>query len=190
MKNCFARFGAFLRSCYAWDRPFLRNVLVVALPMIVQELLTASLHIVDGLMVSGLGDAAYSAVTQAGRYSFVFQLFVFGAASGGSIFLSQYWGARDIPRMRQTMGLSMAASVIVAVLFSLGAYLFPAQIVSLFLPGGESAELAQTYLRTVFPSYLLIAVSNTYAMSMKASEKTLPPMMAGLAGIVVNTVLN
>ena len=35
--------------------------------MVIQQLVTASLHIVDGLMVSGLGDAAYSAVTQANR---------------------------------------------------------------------------------------------------------------------------
>ena len=48
----------FVRDCLRWDRAFARNVFMVALPMILQQLVAASLHIIDGLMVSGLGDAA------------------------------------------------------------------------------------------------------------------------------------
>ncbi|MEG2605477.1 MAG: hypothetical protein RSB91_11100 [Clostridia bacterium] len=65
----------FARECLHWDRPFARNVFFVALPKVLQQLVEASLHIIDGLMVSGLGDAAYSAVTQANRFTFVFNLF-------------------------------------------------------------------------------------------------------------------
>ncbi len=188
--SVFKRFGAFLSSCYHWDKPFARNVLVVALPMVLQELVGASLHIVDSLMVSGLGDAAYSAVTQANRFSFVFQLFVFGASTGSAIFMSQYWGAKDIARMRQTQGLALASSVLLTLLFTGAALLLPRQIMSCFLPAGESAELGAVYLRTVAPGYLLIAVSNVYATCLKAGEKTYIPMLGGMAGIAVNTLLN
>ena len=81
---------AFLRSCYCWDSAFLRWVITLALPLILQDLIGSSLHIIDSLMVSGLGDAPYSAVTQANRFTFVFNLFCFGTASGGAIFMSQY----------------------------------------------------------------------------------------------------
>lgn len=76
-----ARLRSFLRDCLCWDRPFARNVFLVALPMVMQSLVESSLHIVDGLMVSALGDAAYSAVTQANRFTFVFNLFCFGTCS-------------------------------------------------------------------------------------------------------------
>ena len=173
-----------------WDRPFIRNVLVVALPMVIQQLMTASLHIVDGLMVSGLGDAAYSAVTQANRVTFMFNLFSFGTCTGGAIFLSQYWGGRDIRRMRQTMGLTMMFVLIVAAVFMSVSLLMPRQIISLFLPQGESFDRAVEYLSVVAFGYLFTAVDNVYAATLKAAEKTYLPMLSGFASILTNTVLN
>jgi putative MATE family efflux protein len=189
-RSVFARVTAFLRSCLVWDRPFTRWVVVVALPIILQELIGASLHIIDGLMVSGMGNAAYSAVTQANRYTFVCQLFCFGTVSGGAIFMSQYWGARDIPRMRHAMGISLFAATLICLLFSAAALLMPRTIIGFFLPEGESARIAVVYLTTVTPSYLLIGVSMVYAMCIKAGEKTYIPLIAGVASIGANTALN
>ena len=172
-----ARAFRLLRDSLRWDRPFIRNVLVVALPMVIQQLVTASLHIVDGLMVSGLGDAAYSAVTQANRVTFMFNLFSFGTCTGGAIFLSQYWGGRDIRRMRQTMGLTMMFVLIVAAVFMSVSLLMPRQIISLFLPQGESFDRAVEYLSVVAFGYLFTAVDNVYAATLKAAEKTYLPML-------------
>ena len=106
-------------------------------------------------MVSGLGDTSYAAVTQAGRYSFLYILFCFGITSGGAIFMSQFWGARDIRRMRQSsMGVSFVWIGAVAVVFIIGATMFSDFISRLFLPQGESASLANLYLKWVAPSYL------------------------------------
>ena len=88
-----------------WDKPFIRKLLVVCLPIVIQNLLSASLNIIDGVMIGQLGDAPYAAVAQATRYVFVFQLFLFGAGSGCSIFFSQHWGTKDVPAMRRVMGL-------------------------------------------------------------------------------------
>ena len=179
-----------LAASLRWDRPFARNVFLVALPMVIQQLVTASLHIVDGLMVSGLGDAAYSAVTQANRVTFMFNLFVFGASTGGAIFLSQYWGARDVRRMRQAMGLTLLFVLIVAAAFMSAALLMPRQIVAMFLPQGESFEQAAAYLSIVAFGYVFTAVDGVYAAAIKAAEKTYLPMLSGFASILTNTVLN
>ena len=190
-RSVFARTGAILHECFHWDKAYLRWVAAVALPIILQELIGASLHIIDSLMVSGLGDAAYSAVTQANRYSFLFNLFCFGTASGGAIFMSQYWGAHDIPRMRQSMGICLFAVTFLSVLFTAAALLFPDLIVSWFLPAeSTSNHEAIIFLTTVAPSYVLIAISTVYAICMKAGEKTHIPLIAGVVSIAINTVLN
>ncbi len=180
----------FLRSCFVWDKTFTRWVAMVAIPMVIQELVGASLHIIDSLMVSGLGDAAYAAVTQANRYTFLFQLFSFGTVSGGAIFMSQYWGAGDVRGMRKSMGLSLATVVGIAALFTLPALLVPAVPISFFLPEGASRDIATTYLRTVAPSYLLMAINMVYATCIKAGEKTYIPLISGVASIATNTLLN
>ena len=186
----FARIGAFLRSCFYWDKPFIRHLLWLCLPMILQDLMAASLHIVDGMMVSGLGDAAYSAVMQANRFTFLVQLFIFGIATGSAIFLSQYWGIRDISRMRHSMGLALVLSCLLSLFFSLVGILFPRQIIRLFLPPGESFELAVQYLRLVSPSYMLSAIGFVYAASLKAAEKTHLPMLSVSISLVIDTLLS
>ena len=190
MKHIIARLSASLRSSLCWDKAFSRLVLMIALPMIFQDLMAACLHIVDGMMVSGLGDAAYSAVIQANRFSFLFYLLNFGASSGFAIFFSQYWGAKDIRSIRQTMGLALRLASGFALCFSLAGFFFPHRIMPFFLPPGESFTLAVSYLRIVAPTYLLSAWSAIYSASIKAAEKTYIPMIAVSCSLVVDTLIS
>lgn len=188
--SLFKRLKRFLKECLCWDRPFVRNVFFVALPMVMQSLVESSLHIVDGLMVSALGDAAYSAVTQANRFTVLFNMFCFGTCTGSAIFMSQYWGARDVKRLRWSMGLAMRFALAVAAVFGGVGVLFPRQVVACFLTPGESFEMAAKYLRLVAPGYLFSAVNGVYATAIKSAEKTHIPMLAGIGGILFNTLFN
>ena len=179
-----------MSSVFRWDKAFTRKFLLVALPIVVQNLVSSSLHIIDGVMIGQLGDAPYAAVTQANRYTFVFQLFIFGAASGCGIFFSQLWGNRDVKQMRSVMGLALRITLTVAVLFAGMALLFPARVVSMFLPEGESARYAATYLRLVAPGYFILSVDTVYATCMKSAEQTRIPMAAGVVSILTNTFPN
>ncbi len=178
------------KSILRWDGAFLKKLLVVALPIVLQNLVSASLHIVDGVMIGRLGDAPYAAVVQANRYTFVFQLFLFGAASGCGIFMNQYWGRRDVAAMRQVMGLCFRVVAVIAVPFAAFAMLSPQTVAGFFLPRGESFDYAVQYLRIVAPGYLLAAVDVVYATCMKSAERTSIPMLAGVCSILVNTLLN
>ena len=173
-----------------WDRSFAQKFLMVALPIVVQNLVQSSLHIIDGVMIGQLGDAPYAAVTQANRFTFVFQLFLFGTASGCGILLSQYWGKKDTAMIRRIMGIGLRLALLLAVLFGGFALIAPRTVVGLFLPEGESFQYALTYLMTVAPGYLIQALDSTYANSMKATEQTRIPMTAGIAAILTNTFLN
>ena len=177
-------------SIFRWDKAFTRKFLLVALPIVIQNLVSSSLHIIDGVMIGQLGDAPYAAVTQANRYTFVFQLFVFGAASGCGIFFSQLWGKRDVKQMRSVMALAFRITLGLAALFAGCALLIPGRVISLFLPAGESANYAAAYLRLVAPGYLIFAVDTVFATCMKSAEQTRIPMLAGVSSILTNTFLN
>jgi len=188
--SAFRRFQAFFNSCFAWDKPFARRVLTITLPIILQNLIASSLQIVDGLMVSGMGDVSYAAVVQTNRYTFLYQLFCFGVSSGGAIFMSQYWGAGDIRNLRRSMGMSLLWTGIVMIVFITCALLFPDPIIHLFLPAGESAEIAKVYLRWIVPSYLFHGVNMVYSTGLKSEEKPHLPLISGSVGLGLNTLLN
>ncbi len=178
------------RKIFRWEGDFSRKLVRIALPIALQNLVAASAHIVDGLMVAGLGDAHYAAVTQAGRYSFLFQLFLFGAASGTSIFISQFWGKRDVQGIRKVMSLCLRITVGLALVFLLGAVLFPRQIMSLFLQEGISRDLAAEYLSWVGLNYLFSGMDIVYSNALRSTGRPTVAMTAGIAGIATNTLAN
>lgn len=177
-------------SVFRWDKAFARKFLVVALPIVIQNLVQSSLHIIDGVMIGQLGDAPYAAVTQANRFTFVFQLFLYGVASGCGILLSQYWGKKDIGMIRRVMGLGFRLAMLLVLIFGGLALLAPRRVIALFLPQGESFEYAVTYLTCVAPGYLIQALDNVYSNAMKSTEQTRIPMIAGVISILSNTFLN
>ena len=74
---------------------FYRRLFLLALPIIVQNLITTSLGFLDTFMVGLLGSNEMSAVTVANVPIFIIQLIVFGLQSGSSVLISQYWGRGD-----------------------------------------------------------------------------------------------
>lgn len=175
---------------FHWEPDFSRKMLRIALPIALQNLVAASAQVVDGLMVETLGNEYYAAVTQAGRYSFLFQLFLFGAASGTSMFISQFWGKRDVGGIHKVMSLCLRITLGLALLFFLGAALIPRQIMSLFLQEGLSREQAVQYLSTVGFSYLFAGVNIVFANTLRATGRATLAMTAGITSILVNTLFN
>ena len=69
---------------------FYRRLVRLALPLVLQNLITTSLGFVDTFMVGLLGQAELSAVTAANSPVFLLQTIVFGLISGLTILVSQF----------------------------------------------------------------------------------------------------
>ena len=179
-----------LRRIVRWERDFSQIFVRIALPIAIQNMVAASAHIVDGLMIAGLGDAPYAAVSQAGRFSFLFNLFMFGAASGSSIFISQFYGSKNMDGIKKIMSLCLKITLTLALLFMAGALIFTRPIMNIFLAPGESHTLGMDYLKYVCLSYLFSAVDVVYSNTLRATGKPKVTMFAGIASILTNTVLN
>ncbi|GAE24631.1 Na+ driven multidrug efflux pump [Halalkalibacter wakoensis JCM 9140] len=71
---------------------FYRKMAALAIPITIQFFLTASLNMVDSLMVGQLGANSIAAVGVANKITIVLILIFQGFASGAGIFAAQYWG--------------------------------------------------------------------------------------------------
>ena len=76
-------------------RAFYKDVVVLAIPILLQNLITTSLGLIDTFMVGSLGEAPLAAVLLANTPVFVIQLVIFGLQSGSSVLISQFWGKGD-----------------------------------------------------------------------------------------------
>ncbi len=173
-----------------WERSFSRELLRVAIPIVIQSLFTALLHIVDNIMIGQLGEIELAAVTQANRVTFLFQLVIFGLSGGTATYVAQFWGKRDIKGIRSVMGLSLCLSLVSALLFFVPCTLFPEAIMRLLLKDEAAVRAAAEYLPVIAVGYLFIAIAQCFGTVQKSTEQTRLPMVGGIAAIMVNTALN
>ena len=91
-----------LRECLLGDRAFYRHVLLVVLPIIVQNTLTNVVSLLDNVMVGQVGTLPMSGVAVVGQLLFVYNLAIWGSTSGAGIFGAQYYGRGDMDGVRHT----------------------------------------------------------------------------------------
>lgn len=95
-----------LRECLIGDRAFYRHVLVVVLPIIVQNTLTNVVSLLDNVMVGQVGTLPMSGVAVVGQLLFVYNLAVWGSTAGAGIFGAQFYGRGDMEGVRTPSGSS------------------------------------------------------------------------------------
>src|SRR5215207_3447025 len=171
------------------DREFLRSMLALAVPVAFQQLITASLNMIDVLMVGQLGETSVAALGLANQVFFLLILFLFGVTSGMSIFTAQYWGKKDVENIRRVLGLCLAISVFVATAFTLAATLIPQRLMSFYTEDQEVIRLGSDYLRIVGLSYIMMAVTVSYISVLRSITMVKITVIVSVLGLGLKTVI-
>ncbi len=183
---------------YIGNKAFYSRAFSIALPIILQNLITNFVSLLDNIMVGQLSTAQISAVTIANNnLLFIFTLCVFGGAAGAGIFTAQFHGSGDQQGVRYTFRFKMYVCVVLAALGA-GIFFFGSDpLIGLYLQGaGDPALAADTlrygreYLHIMLLGLLPFAVTNAYASTLRETGHPTVPMVAGLVAMIVNLVLN
>ena len=169
---------------------FYKKLLALAFPMIIQNLITNSLGLVDTFMVGVLGEGPLAGVTLANIPIFVVQLMMFGIQSGAAVLISQYWGRRDEQSIQRVMGLSMGLAGILTLIFSLIVTLIPEQFMGLFGNDPQIVAVAVRYARIVCWSYFADSFVLMYVGAHRAMGNPQRGMYILVVSMVSNTFLN
>lgn len=172
------------------DKTFLKTMLGIAIPIALQNLITSSLNMVDTLMISSLGEASIAAVGLANQVFFFYTLLNFGVNTGSSIFISQYWGKRDIFGIRKILGLALAVTVFIGSIFTISGFFFPRQVMAIFIDDAQVIAIGSQYLRIISLSYIITGISFAYSIALRSVGLPRVPMLVSMVSFVVNTLLN
>ena len=172
------------------ERGFYKRLVLLALPLVLQNLITTSLGFVDTFMVGLLGNNELSAVSAANSPIFLLQVIIFGLMSGLTILVSQFWGKGDLPSINRVMGVAAYAGVSIAALAAALLSFFPRQVLFLVTDNQLLIDLGAPYLRIVGVSYVFNAVSSVYVSMQRSAENPLFGMLVFAASMLLNTFLN
>lgn len=100
-----------------WNH-FYRQVLVLVIPMALQNLINVGVTAADVFMLGLVGEAALSGASLAGQIQFVMTLIFMGTTSGATVLTAQYWGKGDCRTIEKVLGMAFRISISVAILFA------------------------------------------------------------------------
>ena len=185
-----------LRKAFG-DKAFLRRVLVVALPIIIQNGIATFVAMLDNIMVGQVGQNPMSGVSIVNQLLFVFNLCIFGATAGAGIFTAQFFGCGDQDGVRYTFRFKCIIGLLLTLL---GVTLFltaDEALIRLYLSGqGDPADAAdilqygKIYLKIMLWGLPAFAISNAYASTLRETGQTLVPMIASTTAVCINLFLN
>jgi putative MATE family efflux protein len=172
------------------NKKFWKKVLIIGLPVSIQNLINTTVNMVDTFMIGSLGDDYVSAVGLASKVFFVMNLLIFGIVSGCSVLLSQYYGKRDDSNLNRTFGFMMLLSLIGSLIFFILALTMPSNLMMIFTKSDKLREIGSPYLRIVSISYLFTAFSMAASAMLRCINKTRAPMIFTTISVLVNVLFN
>ena len=173
-----------------FNRPFWKVTLSLAIPIALQNLLSASFSLVDTFMVAKLGGDYLAAMGMAGQWSWLLNIFSFGLVSGTSLFIAQYWGIKDIKSIHRTSGIAISSAVLISVIFMLIGVVKPQFIISIFSRTPEIVKYGSEYLQIAAYSYPAVALNLIFCAILRSTEKVKLPVIVSLFTAVLNAILN
>ena len=172
------------------DRQFYKTLFQVAAPLVLQQLITTSVQLVDNVMVGRLGESSIGAVSVINQLYFIVILVTFGAYAGAGIFTSQFFGSGDHDKLKQTFRFKLITGALIALIALIIFTVFGENLIRLFTKNPETIKQGLAYLKiarwSAFPWVISVAISNTF----REMSITKPLLYISIVAIITNTLLN
>lgn len=171
-------------------RSLRKEIVRLALPIALQQFMTALVGACDAIMLGKLSQDAMSAVSLATQVTFVFNLFMFAFMAGENMFVAQYYGKGDYTGISQVFSLVTKICGCIAVVFLTGTLFFPEQLMRILTNEETLIVLGSEYLRVIGISYVFSGIAQTFLAIMKNCGAVNMSTLINGVMVILNIVLN
>ncbi len=179
------------------DKAFYSLLISLTLPIMIQNGITNFVNMLDNIMIGAVGTAPMTGVAISNQLFFVFNLCIFGAVSGASIFGAQFFGSGDLEGVRHCFRFKL---MFCGLLTAAGIVLFTTmgeKLLTMYMLGEDGITDPVTTLASA-KSYMLImlvgipafALVQCYSGTLREGGHPKLPMTAGIVAVFVNLVFN
>lgn len=178
------------------DKAFYRMVLLIAFPILVQNGITNFVGLLDNIMVGQLGTEPMSGVAIVNQLIAVYNICIFGAISGASIFSAQFYGQGNHAGVRNTFRFKLVCCGLITLIW-LAVFVFAGSgLIGMFLHEGADGNIQMThmagmdYLFVMLIGIIPCTLTQIYASTLRETGETMLPMIAGIIAVFVNLLFN
>lgn len=178
-------------------KDFYKRVIALTLPIMIQNLITNFVNMLDNVMIGKVGTVEMVGVAISNQLIFVFNLCLFGAISGAGIFGAQFYGNKDNEGVRHTFRFKLMICTVITAIGCLIFFFGGKMLIGSYL-GGEgdvsdaeaSLGFGYSYILIMMIGFLPYALTQCFSSTLREIEKPMLPMVAGVIAVAVNLLLN
>lgn len=169
---------------------FNKDILRLAVPIVLQNIVTTAVNSADVIMLGFVGQNALSAGSLANQVMFILNLVYTGISSGVIMLAAQYWGKKDTKTIEHIMGIGMQLSMFISSMFFIMAFFFPHILMRIFTNDINLITSGIPYLRMVSFSYLFMSFSQVYLCAMRSIERVHFSTVTNAVALILNIIFN
>ena len=169
---------------------FYRQVLLLIIPMAIQNLINVGVTAADVIMLGRVGEKVLSGASLAGQIQFVMTLILYGVTSGATVLTAQYWGKKDTRTIEKILGIGLSIGAVGAIFFTVLAETIPSQLMRIYTSDQAVIEEGVKYLRIVGLSYLFMALTQIYLYILRSIERVIIATVVYSISLVSNIAIN
>ena len=140
------------------DKSFYKRLILLSIPIALQNLITFCVNLADGVMVGALGDAAVSGLYMGNQIQTLLQVLNAGIEGAMLVLAAQYWGKRDTASIHKIVAIGIRFSLGVGIILTLICSLFSTDVIGLFTKDAVTVAAGAEYLSIVCLSYWRIII--------------------------------
>ncbi len=173
----------------AWEPMTQRRVLLLAMPIIGENLLQVAVGAVDTLLVGKLGADAIAGVGVAFETVFLIIAILSAVTIGATVLVSQAIGANNSARANQLARQAISWGIVLAIPLSVLGYVLAPQAIGIFHVEPDVAANAIEYLQITSACSVAILLSYLCGAVLRGAGDSRTPLKAAVLANAVNVVL-
>lgn len=167
-----------------------KNLIVLALPAMIEEMLNTLLLYVDTAMVGHLGEKATAAVSCTTTVTWLVNCIPYAISAAFLALISRSCGAGDEEECKRLSGQAFSLSVIIGLIMTFVCCLL-ANVVPVFMHAAEDVRKdASSYFFIVSLSFVFRTFNRSFGSALRAIKDTKTPMLINVCANVLNLILN
>ena len=165
-----------------------RQLILLILPLIVEQGLSILVGMCDSVMVSSAGEAAISGVSLVDMINAIVLTLFAALATGGAVVISHFLGARDLHNAQKSTGQLVAMSGVLGLVLMAFCLVFAKALMKLFFGSiaPDVMEAGLLYLRITALSFPFIALYNAGAAVFRSMGNSKVSMKVSLVMNIIN----
>ena len=169
---------------------FYKEVMAIILPIMAQQIVESLVELIDNVMIGRIGSAALTGVTVANKYFFLYNSALFGLGGAATIFIAQYFGAKESKKCQQAYNAGLLFSMLFGLLFMIIIMIYPKEIIQLFTTNKDIVKEGCDYLHYLRYSFIPYGISMITMMALRPVGINKVQLKIVSTAVITNSILN